>query len=441
FSIDAAETVAGSSPASLAGLANRCMIRRTEADRYEIHELLRQFSLQRLEQNPAEHAAVRTAHAEYFAGRIETLFERLKGREQVAALRLIRRDIANIRIAWCRAAEEGRLDLLERTAAAMFFYYDVSAFFEEGQQAFEDALSILKDAPKPSAVLGFVKTCYGWFVQHACFGESRDWIRDGLDVVDAAAPFGSLHAYAHVIAAYAGVFADPGEGARRLEQSLAFYRQANDRWGESLALTAVAEYAVRDDPKRGEEYALESLRLSQQFEDLWGQALTLNALARFAERRGDLGLAKVRYHQSQRLAELIAPDLFTVVDTLISRARVGCLLGDRDEADELAEEAIRLARQAGNSLLIARALRRRGRQACDRGEFAAAKRDLLESLSLLQARSRTEEAALCAVALGDTEKASGDRTSATGWYQEAASLDANCAEAAERLRSVAEGSG
>jgi tetratricopeptide (TPR) repeat protein len=174
-------------------------------------------------------------------------------------------------------------------------------------------------------------------------------------------------------------------------------------------------------------------------EDFWGQALTLNTLARFAERREDLGLAKVRYHQSQRLAELIAPDLFTVVDTMIGRARVTCLLGDQEEADELVEEALQLARQAGNSLLIARALSRRGRQVGARGDFAAARRDLLESLSLLQARSRTEEAALCAIALGDTEKASGDRASAIGWYQEAVSLDAGCAEAAERLGSMAEG--
>jgi len=438
FSIAAAEAVAGADPASLAGLANRCLIRRIEPDRHEIHELLRQFSLERLEADQTEKARTQTAHGEFFIERVEELYKDVKGPRQVDALRRFRRDIANVRTAWSHAAAMARYDLLERAAEPMFFYYDVGSFFEEGWQAFEDVLSILKGRTGKSAALGLVKACYGWFVQHASHGEGMDSIREGLDDVDAVDPFGSLHALTHVIASYAELWRDREEAVSRLEQSLAFYRDAGDRWGESLALTAYAWAFAFERPERAEEYMLESLRLSQEIEDYWGQALTLNSLALLAENRADLGLAKVRYRQGQQVAALIAPDSFTAIDTLINRARVTARLGERDEADELVEEALSLARQRGISLLIARALMRRGQQAADRGDAESAKRDLLESLALHRGRSRSREAAACAVALGDQARASGDDASAEGWYQEAVAMKPDYPPAIERLQTMAE---
>ena len=129
-------------------------------------------------------------------------------------------------------------------------------------------LSTRRRAPSgKSAAVGLVKACYGWFVQHSCHGEGMDWIRDGIDAVDGAGGFGSQHALTHVIASYARLWSAPEEPARRLEMSLAFYRETGDRWGESLALTAYAWLSSHERPEQAEEYMLESLRLSQEVED------------------------------------------------------------------------------------------------------------------------------------------------------------------------------
>ena len=437
FGIDAAEAVAGTDPAALAGLTNRCLIRRTQPDRYEIHELLRHFSLERLDADGADARETRAAHTEFFAGRVEALYEDIKGTDQVAVLRRFRKDIVNIRIACCQAAVLGRFDLLERIAEGLFFYYDVCTFFEEGRQAFVEALSMLSEGSGRSAVVGLMKACCGWFAQHISHGRGMEWIQEGIDAVDAVKPFSSQHALTHVIAAYARLWSDGKEAKRRLEESLAFYRGAGHRWGESLALTAYAWLSEREKPKQAETYMLESLRISEEADDSWGQSLTLNSLANLAENRGDLGLAKVRYQQSQRLASLIAPDSYTAIDTLISQARVTAELGEHDEAGELVEEALRLARRTGISVLIARALMRRGQHASGRGDSEAAKRDLLESLTLHRGRSRSREAAACAVALGSNAAVSGDEASAEGWYQEALALEPEYPPAIEQLRELA----
>jgi len=441
FSIDAAEAVAGADPAVLAGLTNRCLIRRIEPDRYEIHELLRQYSHERLEADEADACEARTAHSEFFTSRVEALYEEIKGAEQIAALRRFRKDIVNIRIAWCHAAAHGRIDLLERVTEGLFFYYDVCAFFEEGRQAFVETLSVLSERSSMPAVVGLMKTCYGWFALHISHGRGMEWIQEGIDVADAAKPFSSQHALTHVIAFYAQLWSDGMEAKGRLEKSLAFYRETGHRWGESLALTAYAWLSEHEEPRQAESYMLESLRISEEACDFWGQALTLNSLASLAERRGDLGLARVRYQQSRRLASRVAPDSYTAIDPLISQGRVAAGLGESDEAGVLVEEALRLARQTGISVLIARALMQRGRLASGRGDTEAAKRDLLESLTLHRGRSRSLEAAACSVALGDNAAVEGDDASAEGWYQEALALEPNYPPAIERLQKLARGDG
>ena len=438
FSIEAAESVAQATPASLAGLTNRCLIRRVTADRYEIHELLRQFSLERLEEAKEEASEARAAHAEFFVSRLEHLFEEMKGREQVAALRRVRSDIGNVRIAWRRAAEMNRLDLLERAGEAMFFYYDVTSFFEEGQHAFEDILTPLAEQKSPSAMLGLAEMCYGWFLKFVFAAESDVWMRAGLGHIDSIKPFGPRHAVCNLLACYSGLVTSRSKAAARLKASLKYYRRVKDRWSEALTLTALAVVVPHEDPMEAESLAVESLEISRQIEDVWGQALTLDTLAHFAELRGELGLAKVRYHQSHRLATLIGADLFPAIDSLISESRVAGLLGQRDEAEDLIKRALQQARDLGHSVLTARALRQWGRQAASLGEYDAARNQLIEALQLLQARAQAQLAAACAVDLGNVERAAGDDASAVGWYREALGLNAECTDAHDRLRELGE---
>ena len=358
----------------------------------------------------------------YFIESVENSFERLKGPEQLATLRRVQRDLPNARAAWLRAAKAGRAELLGRAAHGLFFYFDIRAHFEEGARAFHDAIQRFDGALDP-AVAGFLRVAYGWFTQFTAEGEPHRWIGEGLSLLDGARPFSADHALANVIARYAGAVSDIEEIRERLGRSLAHYRDAGDKWAEALTIDALAGAEFRVSAEEGERLAEESLRLRKEIGDHWGQALNLATLARFAETQEKLDLAKVRYHQSQRLSARIAVDLFTAIAGQLSRARIAGRQGEYEEGERLAVGGLQLARQASSRLLCARALIELGCLARGKGDVALAKERLEEAFSLLEGTTWRLDAAQCATLLSELAEESGDGGGARSWLEEARTLD------------------
>ncbi len=75
FTGDAAEQVAGVGRSSLARLQMKSLVRRSGSDRFDLHPLVRQFALSKLD----DVAAARTAHAIYFAGLLDYLRPTMAG--------------------------------------------------------------------------------------------------------------------------------------------------------------------------------------------------------------------------------------------------------------------------------------------------------------------------------------------------------------------------
>jgi DNA-binding SARP family transcriptional activator/predicted ATPase len=83
FTGDATEQVAGVGRSSLARLQMKSLLRRSGSDRFDLHPLVRQFALSKLD----DVGAARTAHAIYFAGLLEYLRPTLLGSpDQMAAV-------------------------------------------------------------------------------------------------------------------------------------------------------------------------------------------------------------------------------------------------------------------------------------------------------------------------------------------------------------------
>ena len=422
FTIEAAERTTRSSAAVLASLAKRCLIRRVDPERYMIHELLRQFSLENLRRASGEFEAARERHATYYVELVAELFEQLKGPDQLATLRRLWRDLPNIRAAWLWAARAGRADLVRRAAHGLFFYFDMRAHFKEGARTFRGLIEHFDSATEP-AVDGFLRVAYGWFTRFTAEAEPRQWIAEGLSILDDSAPFSVDHALANVIACYAGAL-DSLEGVReRLRRSLAHYREAADKWAEALTTDALANAEFRVDADEGERLAEESLRLRKEIGDHWGEALNLSTLAGFAEAQGKWDLAKTRYHQSQRLSERIAEDLYMAIEAQLARARIAGHQGEIGEGEELAERGLQLARGASNRLLVARALIELGTLARSKEDYALAKERLEEAFGLLEGTAWQTNAAYCATLLGELAAASGNEGEASSWRREARMLN------------------
>src|SRR5207249_1502903 len=96
FDLEAAGQVAGASLPILAGLADKSLLRVNRADRYDLHELLRQYAADKLGESGDE-AATSGSHLRYFLGVAERAEADLYSPRQVAWLDRLEQEHDNVR--------------------------------------------------------------------------------------------------------------------------------------------------------------------------------------------------------------------------------------------------------------------------------------------------------------------------------------------------------
>ena len=435
FSSDAAEEIAGAPASVLAALVNKCLIRRGSADRYHLHELLRQFARERLNTEEEKYDTLK-AHSAYYLDYVVALFGQLKGRRQNEALQTMRQDLENIRSAWMTAIEIQDVERLKKAASGLFLYYDMRTHFDEAAILFSElAQSAETFSPVDPLLKGYADLLHGWFLHDAWPIEAEQLVENGLAALTEQ-PFGEVAALGTIIASYAMKNPDAEAIASRLEQSIAFYRSAEDRWGEALALAALSRPTYTVDPEQAETLGRASLRLHREIGDYWGEALILFSLAAYDEEAGRYGQAKVRYTESQRLLQRIGRDVYGVIDCLVCRARLARRLGETEEAAELTNEAGRLARRIGNSRRLAGVLTEMAELRRGANDPRGAIEQLQEAFDLLRDLDAPFAVANCAVTLGDLWFELGDPMTAEGWYHEALSYDSEHPAALDGLRQI-----
>lgn len=179
FTREAAERVAG----KIETLVDKSLVQRN-GERFELHEVLRQFAQEKL----STKKKARNAHAAYFAEWAKK-FEKMDERESFPAMN---RELENVRSAWAWAVEQNQIALLAEIAPFTKRYLDLQGRYREGivlfQQALEgfdsptnaDALPpderghllarllmykaiLVADAGEPEASLQMLRSCLDYF--------------------------------------------------------------------------------------------------------------------------------------------------------------------------------------------------------------------------------------------------------------------------------------
>jgi len=145
FTREAAQAMAGASLRVLTRLVHKSLLRHAQ-NRYEIHELLRQFAAEQLDALPEERPAVEARHGEFYLNFVAERESRLARDEPREAATEILDEIANVRKAWAWTAHQGRLVGLERSVYSLWQFYWLMGFALEG----EDAFRLAADCVRPS---------------------------------------------------------------------------------------------------------------------------------------------------------------------------------------------------------------------------------------------------------------------------------------------------
>jgi len=151
FRHEAVEEIAGATLSLLSALVTKSLVRRSGENRYDLHELVRQFAAENLSKNNDEQIATQNRHSKYYL----TSFGRADGRmhspAQREALAEWTAEIDNIRVAWNWALTQREFELIEGTLRAFAMLYETRGLYKEGLDMLGRAIDGLEAAHGPSA--------------------------------------------------------------------------------------------------------------------------------------------------------------------------------------------------------------------------------------------------------------------------------------------------
>lgn len=370
FNRPAAQAVAGANLAHLSALVDKSLLHRTQTGRYELHELLRQFAAEKLNQQEAECEQVRRQHARYYADVLHGLGSDLKGEKQRAGLEKIATDIDNIRTAWQWAVDQGDIETVQLAQESLGLFYNMRGRMQEGYTAFSRAVTQFSTAEgQPSSQRQIV--------------------------------LGNLLATLGQFCVYLGLFE---EGERHLQQSVRRLRQAGNMGKRELAL------ALRH---LGELHALqgrsidiirqnyeESLSIFTEIDDRWGMIETLLELGILAHERPTSYAEAERHLQAcVRLCRQLGERKIRAFAT-ICLGRVAMDTGDYDQARQQMQEGFRIFKKLGVPMGIAYSQRDLGVLLTKTGAYNKAAQYLQESLVISKEMGDRRGEAVCLNILG-----------------------------------------
>ncbi len=399
FGREAAEYVAGATLPLLSALVSKSLLRRAAAGRYDLHDLVRQYALDQLDQDAQAADQIRTRHCQYYALLLERRGATFKGPDQPAVVAELMADLANVRLGWEWAAAHALADELNQAADTLFWLYESQSNCREGVPLFGQAVHSLQAASgaiMPPAVdtgserrlaLGQALSYQGFF----CFRQGqhprgRDLLQRSRALLQPMA--GSLPGRAALAnaSAFLGMITytmgDYPAGHRLLEEGLAMKRVLDDRWGAAVCLRHLG-LAAYDQGAYGEARHLlgESLTLSRAMGSPWSIAFSLNSLGTAACAQGAYAEARQFLHEGLALSQALA-DRYNTASAQSSLGMVHQALGDGLEARRCFEESIAIWREIGEQGSLAQTLNRYGQSLIAQADWPMAQRCFLEALAV-----------------------------------------------------------
>jgi hypothetical protein len=396
WSLDAAQAVGGDGLGAelvetLARLVDKSLVDvtelvDTEEGRYHLLETIRQYAYAKLlEAGEAER--IRDRHLAYFIHFAEEAEPHLRHTEQLAWLEHVEHEHDNLRAALTWGLESGQRERALRLAGALHYFWELRAYWSEGQRWLDDALALAAGQQNAVVAAGEVgdsgipprreanlcaKALYAagkmrfgaWFD----FAGSRTMVEESLRLWrELDDKWWTAVALEHV-----GFMLLP-ENAQlalaRLEEGVALAREVADPWPLALCLIRLAGAVAATDAAAARRIREEGVAVARSVGDKSVLSQGLQGLAPFYQAEGDLTAAAAVAEEALADARAIgsATQVFLSLFALVGTA---CLRGDLTAAREYCVQALAYARETGASQWLLIVLGAHSVVACFGGEAA-----------------------------------------------------------------------
>ena len=396
----AAEKVADANLPLLASLVSKSLVRRTEDGRYDLHEVIRQYALTRLDEDESRYVETRDRHSEYYLCLASAYERKLKSASQQTAMREMTVEQDNLRAAWDWGIKRGQFESIGGAVRAFGWYFEVAGLIHDGIEQLELLVKELSNKPRDHRMdkaLGCTLVqqgllCFrsGQFVRalelykdaiavlrmgneqalladalifngtimhlNGDYLESKKLIEEGLICARAAndpwfAAYG-VYNLGHVD----GILGQYQKGYEQMQEGLKLWRELGDPHSISLGLNFCVETQIAlgrcDEAVAAMQ---ESIALCERTQNRWGMGTAYRYL-------GLATMAKGQYAEAQDYLQKsleIFGEYFKgwdIARTLIYTGETHILLGEHSEAKSALLDALRLARDAHSAPLMLDAL-------------------------------------------------------------------------------------
>ena len=265
FTRQAAASAAGASLPMLLALLNKSWLQRaqsqsahsavsqdpgTHVERYQIHELLRQYAAEKLRSDPAALQQAKDGHLRYYASFLSEQAQLMRGHRQKEAFPALEMEFENIRAAWgWGIARLAFNTLIIEMLLALYLYCEARARTEELLSLVESAQreleKLLEEDPNVSliAILLTVRAAffgdlypvrfeaYGLVIPGGIDALRQAWSRMGdLAILVSSGFWGILLTYLY------GRIVAPDEGVEYLRQLALSFEAKDQCWEQALSL-------------------------------------------------------------------------------------------------------------------------------------------------------------------------------------------------------------
>jgi predicted ATPase len=419
FTREAAEAVTGASLRELMALVNKSLLHRTPVGRYEVHELLRQYAAEKLDQVPTTSGgvcAVRDRHCAYYAAALERWAADLEGLRQGAALAEMRADQENARAAWDWAVERGQVGRLDQAVEGLCHFYEWRGREREGETACRIAAEKLKATTSGDGIRALVKILT--WQSHFSSGlgpleTASQLLKQSLTLLERPelADQDTRAEKAAVLQSMGYTARDSGdwEGARRLfEQSLALYQALGDRWSTALGLASIGFVAMFAGALgEAQQFHREALALRRALGDQRGVSNSIASLSWTALLQGQFEEAERLLRESLALRQEIGDrGRVPLAYAFLGRTLAG--QGRYEEARAAAQLGVTTMREMGSPVWLGYCLQWLGSVVLAGQAYAEAQAYLQESVALLRETGNREQLGWALAGLGYAARGLGD---------------------------------
>jgi predicted ATPase len=311
FTLDLAETVAALGPGSdtlslLASLVDNSLVREDESlgqSRFSMLATVREYALEQLEES-GELPLLRRRHADCYIALGVAAERDLEGPRQQEWLATLSHDRDNLRAAVRYLLDEQDWDGAASFAWTLYLYWWLGGSLGEVREWMEELLSSRAELGDRTRAIALYFTCAITFWQ-----DPDGMVIPGL--TESAELFHRLEQYPQealtlislAMALLTATPPDPQRATEVLDQSLAMFRDAGDRWGEGMALVTIGRVQlIQADVAGALGRFTESLGIARSNQDAFAQTIALHHLGWAQLLLGQVNAARASFEESLALS-------------------------------------------------------------------------------------------------------------------------------------------